>query len=184
MIHSIEPDGSFEFVNRAWLEALGYSDEDLKGLHLKDILFPGYLKKHQDLISQVLKGKIETDVEVVLVVRSTPTLNDATMRESQFVGINEVATVIENGIHGPLPGTILRRCSKEVRELFDRADLIISKGGGNFDTLDEERKHLKNNFTFIFLSKCYPYYRYFDVPLLQPILANSFASGKPDYSIE
>jgi PAS domain S-box-containing protein len=73
LIHSIEPDGSFEFVNRAWLETLGYSDEDLKELHLEDILFPGYLKKHQDLISQVLKGKIETDVEVVLITKTGDT---------------------------------------------------------------------------------------------------------------
>ena len=134
------------------------------------------------LLIQTIRKQV--NVEVVLVVRSTPTLNDATMKESQFIGINEVATVIENGIHGPLPGTILRRCSGEVRELFNRADLIISKGGGNFDTLDEEQRHLKKNITFILLSKCYPYYRYFDVPLFQPILANSFLNGERDYSIE
>ncbi len=29
MIQSVLPDGTFEFVNRAWLERLGYTDEEL-----------------------------------------------------------------------------------------------------------------------------------------------------------
>ncbi|MGD9076184.1 MAG: ARMT1-like domain-containing protein, partial [Desulfobacteraceae bacterium] len=78
------------------------------------------------------------DVEIFFVVRSVPILNDVTLREAQFVGMDRVATVIRNGIDSPLPGTILKRCSRELRELVERADLIISKGGGNFDTLDEE----------------------------------------------
>ena len=73
LIHSIEPDGSFEFVNRAWLETLGYSEEDLKDISLKNILFPGHVKAHQDLISKVLKGEIRTNVEVILVTKSGDT---------------------------------------------------------------------------------------------------------------
>ncbi len=69
------------------------------------------------------------NVKVVFVVRSLSTLNDSTFREAQFVGIDKIVSVVENGIDGPLPGTILKRCSKKVRELVDRADLIISKGG-------------------------------------------------------
>ena len=62
---------------------------------------------------------------------------------------------------------------------MDRADLIISKGGGNFDTLDEERKHLDMNITFMFLSKCYPYKRHFGVELSNPIMANFFEGKGP-----
>lgn len=112
--------------------------------------------------------------EIVFVVRSVPTLNDATLKEAKSVGIDKVATVIENGIDGPLPGTLLRRCSREVIELVHRSDLIISKGGGNFDTLDEERKHLNKSISFLLLSKCEPYYRFFGIKPYQPILANFF----------
>jgi uncharacterized protein with ATP-grasp and redox domains len=114
------------------------------------------------------------DVEIFFVVKSVPVLNDATLKEAHFVGMDKVATVIENGVDAPLPGTILKRCSREVRELVERADLIISKGGANFDTLDEERKHLDMNITFMFLSKCYPYSQHFGVELSQPIMANFF----------
>jgi hypothetical protein len=112
--------------------------------------------------------------EIVFVVRSIPTLNDATLTEARSIGIDNIARVIENGIDGPLPGTVLRRCSNEVNDLVRRSDLIISKGGGNFDTLDEEREHLQKKISFLLLSKCEPYYRHFGVEIHQPILANYY----------
>jgi uncharacterized protein with ATP-grasp and redox domains len=112
------------------------------------------------------------NLEIVFVVRSVPTLNDATLKEAKSVGMDKVVKVIENGIDGPLPGTVLRRCSNEVNDLVRRSDLIISKGGGNFDTLDEEKKHLKKKISFLLLSKCDPQYKTFGVKLYQPILAN------------
>jgi len=111
-------------------------------------------------------------LEIVFVVRSIPTLNDATIKEAKSVGMDKVVKVIENGIDGPLPGTVLKRCSNEVNDLVQKSDLIISKGGGNFDTLDEERKHLEKKISFLLLSKCDPQYKTFGVKLYQPILAN------------
>ena len=112
--------------------------------------------------------------EIVYVVRSTPTLNDATLAEARSVGIDKIARVIENGIDGPLPGTLLDRCSSEVNDSVRQSDLIISKGGGNFDTLDEEREHLNKNISFLLISKCEPYYNHFGAKLYQPILANFY----------
>jgi uncharacterized protein with ATP-grasp and redox domains len=100
-----------------------------------------------------------------------------TKEDAEFVGIHKLAKVIENGIDGPLPGTILGRSSEELRQWVERADLIISKGGGNHDTIDEEKESLKKDITFMLLSKCRPYYNHFDVPLYQPILANFFRSN-------
>ena len=87
--------------------------------------------------------------------------------------MDNITSILENGIDGPLPGTITSRCSSEVRDLLHRADLIISKGGGNFDTLEEEKDY-NRNVTFLLLSKCIPYYNYFHAELYQPILANFF----------
>jgi uncharacterized protein with ATP-grasp and redox domains len=113
------------------------------------------------------------DLEVVFVVRSLPALNDVTLAEAKMVGMDKITPVLENGIDGPLPGTIASRCSSEVRDLLRRADLIISKGGGNFDTLEGEEQ-LDGNVTFLLLSKCVPYCNYFHTELYQPILANFF----------
>jgi uncharacterized protein with ATP-grasp and redox domains len=121
-----------------------------------------------------MKNGERNDLEIVFVVRSRPTLNDATLKEARMVGMDDITSVLENGIDGPLPGTITSRCSSEVRDLLHRADLIISKGGGNFDTLEEEKDESRRNITFLLLSKCIPYYNYFHAELYQPILANFF----------
>lgn len=111
-------------------------------------------------------------IDVVFIVRSVPTLNDATLNEAQAVGIDEIATVVENDINGPLPGTILGRCSEKVKKLVQGADMIISKGGGNFDSLSEENTDIRKRTTFMLLSKCHPYCDFFGVGLHQPIIAN------------
>lgn len=112
--------------------------------------------------------------EIVFVVRSMPALNDATTKDATAVGIDRLVTVVENGMDGPFPGTILRRCSKELNDLFQKADLIISKGGGNFESLDEEQKSIKKKITYMLLSKCHPYQEYFGVDLYRPILFNAY----------
>ena len=124
------------------------------------------------LLIQTIKNQYQP--RITFVVRSVPTLNDATLTEAAAVGIDKVATVIENGIDGPLPGTVLSRCSSKVNYLVDQSDLIISKGGGNFDTLDEERKHLNKKISFFLLSKCAPHHDNFGVQIYHPILANSY----------
>ena len=113
--------------------------------------------------------------EVVFVVRSVPALNDATRSEAEMVGLDRVAAVMPNGLEAPVPGTILSRCSEALRALIREADLVISKGGGNFDTLEEE-KDLGTDISFMLLSKCVPYCHYFQTGMFQPILANFFAS--------
>lgn len=124
------------------------------------------------LFISILKQKYTMDVWVV--VRSTPTLNDATKKDALAIGMNDVAHVIENGIDGPLPGTVLNRCTKKVQTLVEQSDLIISKGGGNFDSLEEQLEKIRTNITFMFLSKCYPICNHFGTRYHQGIVANYY----------
>ena len=111
-------------------------------------------------------------IDINFVVRSIPTLNDATLKDAEQIGMVNLVNVIENGIDGPVPGTLLDRCSRNVKGLFQKADLIISKGGGNFDTLDELPQKRKNKISYLLLSKCQPYATFFGVALQRPILYN------------
>lgn len=130
---------------------------------------------YDKLLIETIKRHYE--IEVVFVVRSVPTLNDATMREAKLVGMHDAATVMENGINGPLPGTIISRCSKELRKLWSSADLVMSKGGGNFDSLDEE-EDLPTPLYYLLMSKCIPYRDYFNIPIHYPILARALPKQK------
>ncbi len=68
--------------------------------------------------------------------RGAPVLNDATRKEVEIVGIDKIAKTISNG--DDAPSTLLRRVSKEFREIYGLADLVISKGMGNYEGLMEE----------------------------------------------
>ncbi len=78
--------------------------------------------------------------KVVFVVRGKPVLNDITPVEVPQVGMDQICRVVDNG--SDAPGTILDQCPPEFRELFDRADMIISKGQGNFETLQESGREI------------------------------------------
>jgi damage-control phosphatase, subfamily I len=85
---------------------------------------------------------------VTLAVRGNPVLNDATLADAREVGMHELVEVIDNGSDGA--GTILADCSLSFQERFARADLIIAKGQGNFETLSD----VERNIFFLFKVKC------------------------------
>jgi len=86
--------------------------------------------------------------KTTVAVRGTPVINDATLEDADIAGIGEVATVITNG--SDVPGTLLEECSYAFRQQFDQADLIISKGQGNYETLSESTR----NIFFLLTVKC------------------------------
>ncbi|MGA2317349.1 MAG: ARMT1-like domain-containing protein [Thermodesulfobacteriota bacterium] len=110
-------------------------------------------------------------LEITFITRTLPILNDATLQDALSMGIGEVTQVMENGLPEPLPGTYLKRINPESKTLIERSDLVISKGGGNYDSLTEE-KGLKGKVSFLFLAKCYPYCNIHHVTLNAPVIYN------------
>ena len=74
--------------------------------------------------------------KVTAVVRGGAVINDVTMADAEFVGLTKVTEVIDNGIAAP--GTLLDLVDASFLKRFRDADLIISKGQGNFETLESE----------------------------------------------
>jgi len=95
------------------------------------------------------------EVDVVLVAREIPTINDATVAEAVEVGMGTVARVIGNGDRRPLPSTDLASCSAEVARLLTEADLVISKGGANYELLSEQQV-TAGRITYLLHGKCRP----------------------------
>ncbi|BDV43920.1 histidine kinase [Geotalea uraniireducens] len=56
LFQSIAPDGRFYFVNRAWKDALGYSDSDLESLTVFDIIHPDSHAHCRELFVKLLHG--------------------------------------------------------------------------------------------------------------------------------
>ncbi len=85
---------------------------------------------------------------VYFAVRGAPIINDITIEDAHQVGIDKIATVISNG--DDTPGTIMENVSSQFRNIFNDADLIISKGQGNYEGLSG----CDGNIYFILLAKC------------------------------
>ncbi len=75
-------------------------------------------------------------LDITCAVRERPVINDAVLADARYAGLDAVAHVISSG--SVYPGTLLDEVSEEFRRLFDQADLIVSKGQGNFETLLDE----------------------------------------------
>ena len=67
LIHSIDQEGCFIYVNQCWLETLGYTYKDIENLHFLDIVHPSYHEHYQDVFSSLMQGLPQQSVEVLFV---------------------------------------------------------------------------------------------------------------------
>ncbi|MGX9725999.1 MAG: damage-control phosphatase ARMT1 family protein [Candidatus Electronema sp. VV] len=96
------------------------------------------------LIEQLLR----LGCHVTAAVRGGPIINDATLDDARLCDMDQLCPVISSGI--VCPGTPLILCSEEFTAQFQAAELIISKGMGNFETLSETAAPI----FFLFTVKC------------------------------
>lgn len=90
----------------------------------------------------------ELNKPVTYVVREIPVINDVTKEEARFIGIDKVAKIVSSGTTAP--GTILDLCNEKFIDIFNNADLIISKGQGNYEGLSGVDRSL----FFLLKAKC------------------------------
>jgi uncharacterized protein with ATP-grasp and redox domains len=62
------------------------------------------------------------------------------MEEAVMSGIDWAARIVSSGCDAP--GTILNRCSREFLDLYRTADIVVSKGQGNLESLSEEKREI------------------------------------------
>ncbi len=86
--------------------------------------------------------------KLTYVVRGGPIINDITMTDAEQAGMTRLVEVIDNGAE--MPGTALEHCSESFRARFAGADLVIAKGQGNYETLEDVEK----NIFFLLKVKC------------------------------
>jgi len=90
----------------------------------------------------------EINKPVIYVVREKPIINDATRDDAQLSGLDKVSEIMSSGCDAP--GNILKFCSDEFLKIYGSADLVISKGQGNYEALSDEEKPI----FFLLKAKC------------------------------
>lgn len=121
-----------------------------KGLEKeKDVLYLGD-NTGETVFDRILIEEIREKygAKIQYAVKESPIINDATKEDAIFAGIDRHAEVISTGCNSP--GIVLEYCSKEFMDIYNSAKFIISKGQGNFETLNAEPRPI----FFLFKIKC------------------------------
>jgi len=85
---------------------------------------------------------------VVFAVKAGPVINDATREDAEIAGLTGLVPVITTGSDDI--GVNWETCSAEFCDAYDGADLVVSKGQGNFEGLTERSQ----NVYFLLKAKC------------------------------
>jgi diguanylate cyclase (GGDEF)-like protein/PAS domain S-box-containing protein len=70
LIQSVDPDGHFQYVNNAWLKALGYKKSEIDRLTLSDVLHPDSRDHCMQIFHSVLAGEPIDRVEAEFISKA------------------------------------------------------------------------------------------------------------------
>lgn len=87
-------------------------------------------------------------LDITYAVRSEPIINDVTLADAYASGLDHCTKLVSTGCN--VPGLIVDECSREFLNIFSSADIIISKGQGNYECLSDENRAI----FFLLKAKC------------------------------
>ncbi len=93
LIQSIDREGRFLYVNKAWQETLGYDEAEIGALTIFDIIEPEYREHCITLFRDIVEGKISHTYEVVFVAKSGRRIPVEGKIHTEFKGGKLVATM-------------------------------------------------------------------------------------------
>ncbi len=88
-------------------------------------------------------------LEIYYMVRGNPIINDVTMLEAKEAGFESLCHLVDSGVN--TPGFAYERANAQSQRLFDTADLVITKGMGNYECLSPSPR---TNLCYLLKVKC------------------------------
>ena len=146
-------------------ELEGLKEELLKGNELVYLLDNCGEVVTDKLLMRLIKERYPK-MHITAMVRGGEVINDVTREDAKEVALESVATVTDSGCN--IAGTSLSEISGEAKAVIDKADIIIAKGQGNFETLHQCGK----NIYYIFMCKCTMFTKRFSLPQFSGVLIN------------
>lgn len=117
------------------------------------------------LLLQTIK-LLYPNLEIYIALRGKPIINDVTKNDIEGLGLEDIGEIIEST--KPTPGFWPDYCEENCRKIYEKADIIISKGQGNFETLSEFDD---DRVFFLFIIKCSVVEKYLNRPKYSHIFA-------------
>ncbi len=122
LIQSVRMDGSFQFVNRAWRETLGYTEDEIPTLNLFDVIHPDSQAHYRKVFERVRQGESIDFVEATFITKDGRAIN---IEGSASVVLNNgkpfaTRNIYRNVTNSKLAEAALARSEKRYRELVDK----------------------------------------------------------------
>ena len=102
-------------------------------------------------------------LKITVMVRGAEVLNDVTAEDAEYTSVDKIAEIISNG--SSVAGTVYEMLPDNAKKALDTADVILSKGQGNYETLSGQGRHI----FYALLCKCDLFTSRFNVPKLTGI---------------
>jgi len=69
LMQSVTPEGRFRWVNKAWLETLGYNEKQIANMTVFDIIHPDELEHCQQLFKKIMSGEDVSRITTAFVTK-------------------------------------------------------------------------------------------------------------------
>lgn len=125
------------------------------------------------LVLEVLRQQFP-DLSLTVCVRGGPALNDALREDAEEASLQELARIIDNGTN--IGGMELQHLGFDAEQALNSADVILSKGQANLETMLGCGK----NIYYLFLCKCIRFTQMFRVPPMTGMFLNDRRVGTID----
>ena len=119
-----------------------------------DCLFIEYMKKNI----------LSADCSLSVGVRGAQVHNDARESDAFLVGLDQHCAIVSP--ENTYAGALIEESSPAYQEAYHKADLVISKGMGNFETLEERNDKV---ICFLLVAKCIPISSYLGIDRGRPV---------------
>jgi len=89
------------------------------------------------------------NLQITIAVREVPIINDVTLEDVKEAGFPNTIQAISSG--NRTPGVILKKANQNFLDVYNDADIILSKGQGNYEGLSDDADE---RVFFLFRAKC------------------------------
>lgn len=135
LIQSVGADGHFEYVNAAWRECLGYSEEEIAGLTLWDVVHPAHREACEIVFRRTMAGEQLGQFGTVFRTKDGRSVNVEGTTNLRSIAGRPVAT---RSIFRDMTGVLAARRSVQEHEAKWRA--LFESSEHMFWTADPELK--------------------------------------------
>jgi PAS domain S-box-containing protein len=143
MIQSVGLDGGIIFVNKAWRDTLGYTEAELSGLNLFDIIHSDSQAHCREMMAEVAKGKPARNIEATFLTKDGRMILVEGSAAPRYISNKVVAS---QGIFRDV--TERKRAEAALADEATRHRILIDESSDGIVILDEDGKVYEANRRF------------------------------------